>query len=174
MRIHPFVPAVVCLVVAGSGSACGTSSTSGGAAAGSLPGNTINGSVMGMNLVVAATSYWIGHPSVGGAQTQIYISDEKLPCQMISAPGWDKTIGTSSQVLEMGLAAAAVSTFTIRTDADANYLGGPYNPSADAGTVTVAEVHPSQNIIGSFDIHFGADTLSGMFNASFCETGVEP
>jgi hypothetical protein len=139
-----------------------------------LPGNAINGSVMGMNFVAAATSYWIGHPSAGGAQTQIYLADERLPCQAISAPGWDKTIGASSQVLEMGLAAATVSTFTIRTDADANYLGGPYNPSADAGTVTVAVVHPSQNIAGSFDLHFGADTLSGTFDASFCATGVEP
>jgi hypothetical protein len=145
-----------------------------GGDAGNLPGNAISGSVMGMRFDVAATSYWIERPALGGAPTQLYLSDERLACQAISAPGWDKTLGMTSQVLEIGLSGTTVSTFHIRTDADANYLGGPYNPSADGGTVTIAEVHASQNVVGSFDIHFGADALSGTFDASFCATGVEP
>jgi hypothetical protein len=139
-----------------------------------LPGNSISGSVMGMSFTTVTTSYWIGKPSAGGAPTQIYLLDEKLPCQSISAPGWDKTIAAATQVLEMGIAGPTVSTFHILMDADANYLGGPYNPSADGGTITITAVNPMQNIVGSFDLGFQGTSLKGTFDASYCASGVEP
>jgi hypothetical protein len=162
-----------------AGSGAGTSGSGGsvggvGGSAVSLPGNSLNGTLMGMSFTVAATSYWIGMPGGGSAPTQIYLVDEKLSCQAISAPGWDKTIATSTQVLEMGVFGSMPGTYHINTDADANYLGGNYNPSADGGTITITTVNPGQNIVGSFDLTFVADTLKGMFDASWCASGVEP
>jgi hypothetical protein len=184
-----FIGAALYVGVACFSSACGTSSSDGagpadgaagsggGAGAGgggNLPGNSISGSVMGMSFTSVASSYWIGHPSAGGAPTQVYLSDERLACQALSAPGWDKTLAASTQLLEIGLAGPTPSTFHIGMDADANYLGGPFNPSADGGTVTTTIVNASQNIVGSFDIKFGAAALAGTFDAAFCEAGVEP
>src|SRR5262245_12902680 len=76
---------------------------SGAGGAGNLPGNSISGSVMGMSFTTVASSYWIGHPSAGGAPTQVYLSDERLACQVLSASGWDKTLASTSQLLEIGL-----------------------------------------------------------------------
>ena len=87
---------------------------------------------------------------------------------------WDKTIAANTQVLEMGVGPAKVSTFHILMDADANYLGGPYNPSADGGTITITAVNPNQNIVGSFDLGFQGTSLKGTFDASWCAAGVEP
>jgi len=159
---------------AASSSAGGGGVDSGGAGSPSLTGNAIDGTVMGMRFTTIAASFWVQNPSAGGAPTLLFLLDEKLGCSGISAPGWDKTIAAATQVLEIGLAGPASTTFTILGDADANYLGGPYNPSADSGRVTVDVVKPSQELIGSFDVHFGADALSGTFDATFCSTGVEP
>jgi hypothetical protein len=162
---------------ADAGSKGGSSGDADGADGGgamNLPGNAISGTVMGMTFTTVASSYWLDHPSAAGAPTQIYLLDEKIPCQAISAPGWDKTLASNSQLLEIDLAGSMPSTFHIPTDVEANYVGGPYNPSADGGTVTIAAVNPSQNVTGSFDIQFGSTALMGTFDASFCATGVEP
>jgi hypothetical protein len=140
----------------------------------SLPGNAISGSVMGMAFTTVASSYWIGHPSAGGAPTQVYLSDERVGCATLAAPGWDKTLAASSQLLEMGLAGSTAITFHVPAEADANYLVGNFNPSADGGTITIAALNSGKNIVGSFDIAFGTTTLTGTFDAPFCEAGVEP
>jgi hypothetical protein len=158
-----------------SGSNQGAGGSAGGVRdAGSLPGNTISGSVMGTSFTTVASSYWIGHPSAGSPPTQVYLSDQELPCQSLALPGWDKTLATSSQLLEIDLAGSALTTYRVGTDADANYVGGAFNPTASGGTVTLTAVNPSQNIVGSFDIQFDTTALMGTFDGSFCADGVEP
>ena len=59
-------------------------------------------------------------------------------------------------------------------DAAVAYLQGFFNPSADAGTVTIGRINPSENIVGSFDAKFMGDALEGTFDAMYCADGVEP
>jgi hypothetical protein len=165
---------------------CGTSSTGapgtdgaikdGGSndVATSLPGNAIHGTVMGMLFSAVSSSYWVQNPSPGGAPTLVFLADESLSCQSLSVSGWDKTLGANTQLLEIGLPGPTASTFHILMDADANYLGGPYNPSADAGSITITAVNVGQSLDGTFDLAFGTDALRGTFDAHFCPSGVEP
>jgi hypothetical protein len=135
--------------------------------------DAIAGTVAGRNFETVASVWWIGHPGNGSAPTQVYLSDVDLPCATLAAPGWDKTIG-DGQLLEIGIGGSTPRTYVIRTDADANYLAGAYNPSSDGGSVTVVMLDPQRTIRGSFDLHFGADQLMGHFDAPYCAEGVEP
>jgi hypothetical protein len=148
----------------GSGAPTGTSS---------VPGNAVTGSVQGRSFASVSTAYWIGNPSAGSLPTQVFLAEATLDCAAISVPLWDKTFG-DQQLLELGVTASDARTYQIGTDAEANYLGGAINPTADSGTVTISSVHPSQSIAGSFVLSFGTDALTGSFDAAYCATGVEP
>ena len=115
-------------------------------------------------------------PSAGSLQTQVYLSGATIACSDISAPLWDKLIGNSS-LLELGTRGMTPGSYSIGVDADGSYLPSAmsaFNPSATGGVVTISEVHASTNIVGTFQLTFGTDTLSGSFDATYCATGVEP
>jgi hypothetical protein len=46
--------------------------------------------------------------------------------------------------------------------------------ASTAGTVTLATLQSGQSATGCFDLTFGANKLSGTFNATFCAGGHEP
>jgi hypothetical protein len=136
----------------------------------------VTGTIAGNAFGPVASAYWIGMPGAGSLPTQVYLSGAQLACADIVAPLWDKTIGGKS-LLELGTRGATPGSYAIGVDADASYLPNAtsaFNPSADSGTVTITEVHLSTNIVGAFQLHFGADALTGTFDATYCARGVEP
>jgi hypothetical protein len=162
----PTSPAGAALVDGGSGGA--------GAAGGPATGTgTVNGSVMGNPFTTIATSWWIGKPGMGSAPTQIYLSDATIACSDLATAGWDKLLGTK-QLMELDLAGEAPKKYEIGVDMDASYVREPYNPSAEAGSVTISASTAGKNIVGSYDLTFAGDNVKGTFDATFCAEGVEP
>jgi hypothetical protein len=131
---------------------------------------------MGSSFGSVANAYWIGMPSQGSLPTQVFLSGAPVACATLSAPLWDKAIG-DKPLLELAVRGTTVNTYSIPTDADANYLpsaSSAFNPTADNGSITISAVNASKDIVGSFELHFGADALMGTFDAAYCATGVEP
>jgi hypothetical protein len=162
----------------GSGGAAGSagSAATGGAGAAGGPATgtgTVNGSFMGNAFTTIASSWWIGKPATGSAPTQIYLSDATLACADLATAGWDKLLGTK-QLMEFDLAGEAPKKYEILVDMDASYVREPYNPSAEAGSVTITDVTSGKNIVGSYDLTFAGDNVKGTFDAAFCAEGVEP
>jgi hypothetical protein len=138
--------------------------------------NAVIGTIAGAAFGPVARAYWIGNPGAGSLPTQIYITGAPLDCSSITAPLWDKTIG-NAPLLELGVRGMRPSPYRIGVDADASYLPSgtsSFNPSADSGTVTIEDVHATMDVAGSFQLHFAADSLSGVFDAAYCAGGVEP
>jgi hypothetical protein len=139
-------------------------------------GDVVTGTLMGAPFGAVTNAYWIGMPSAGSYPTQIFIAGGPLTCSAVSVALWDKALG-NSPLLELGVNGTITNTYTIGTDADANYLPqavGVFQATADSGTVTVSMVNTSTNVVGSFEAHFMGDTFKGTFDATYCATGVEP
>jgi hypothetical protein len=152
----------------------GTASSQDGAGGGS--GNVVNGTVVGRRFGAVAKAFWIGMPSPSSLPTQVFLLGSSLDCTAISTPLWDKTLGTGA-LLELGAAGMTPNTYQIPITADGSYLpdaSGAYNPTAESGTVSITAVNASKNIVGSYEVHFGSDVLTGTFDAVYCATGVEP
>jgi hypothetical protein len=161
--------ATTLLVAAGCG---GTSAETPGGSVATGKG-TVSGMVNGARWTTVASSFWIGKPGAGSPPAILFLFEAPTTCAGISAVNWDKNIGTA-QVLEIGLTEAAPRTFQVHQDLSVAYLRGDFNPDADKGTVTVSKVNPTMSITGAFDISFGADALTGTFEALYCAAGVEP
>ena len=97
-----------------------------------------------------------------------------MSCETLANPNWDKTAIGDKQLLEIGVMQTKTGTFQVPMDASVAYLKGFFNPSAEAGTVTVGQISPAESITGSFDATFAGDNLKGSFDAKYCATGVEP
>jgi hypothetical protein len=149
--------------------ACGGGARGGDGAA----GQTISGTVAGVDWPAFASAFWIGKPSAGSPPTILFLLEAPTPCSALSTFNWDKFIG-NERVLEIAVDAAAPGTFAIPAQASVAYLRGAYNPDADAGTVTISGVTPASALAGSFDAHFAGDRLVGSFRATHCALGVEP
>ena len=80
----------------------------------------------------------------------------------------------AGQILEFGFNDTQARTYQIMTDVFANYLLGNYNPDAYSGTATITAVNPGVDVVGSFDLNFLPDTLTGTFDAKWCPDGQEP
>jgi hypothetical protein len=138
--------------------------------------NFVTGTIADAGFGAVAKAYWIGKPGAGSLPTQIYLSGAPLDCSAIAAPLWDKTIG-NEPLLELGVRGSTPNSYRVGIDAEASYLPNgtsAFNPSADSGTVAIQEVYAATNIAGSFHLNFGADTLTGSFDAAYCGNGVEP
>jgi len=134
---------------------------------------TIEGSVQGTPFAKVGSAWWIGKPAAGSLPVMIFVSDVPLSCATLSAEGWDKAIG-DGQLLEMAVSDPTPGDYSIGKSADANYVKGAYNPTADGVTVTIGALHPMQNVTGSFDLTLAGDTVRGTFDAAWCAEGVEP
>jgi hypothetical protein len=163
-RLSPALLAVVLVGCSGGSSAHDL---------GPAKGGTISGAVQGKQWSVVRSAYWIGKPSAGSAPVIVFLFETPKSCSDLALANWDKILG-STQLLEIAVVDAAVASYAIPSEADVAYLYDNYNPSADAGTVTVATVQPAQNITGTFDATFGSDSLAGTFDATYCAEGVEP
>jgi hypothetical protein len=134
---------------------------------------TISGSVQGTPFAKVGSAWWIGKPAAGSLPVMLFVSDVALSCATLSAEGWDKAIG-DGQLLEMAVSDPAPGEYAVGTSADANYVHGAYNPTADGVTVTIGALNPMQNVTGSFDLTLAGDAVRGTFDAAWCGGGVEP
>ena len=174
---------------AGGASAGGTSaggtSAGGTSAGGNAAGTMISGTFMGMPFTTSPTSLWIGMPDSN--QTEVmYVFENPVDCATLGAPGWDAKIPNNTQVLEMKVFGTAPATFNVvksatpkAGDASVNHsLSKTTPPSVESpgsgGTVTVTNITAGKNITGAFAVQFGADMLTGTFDATYCPGGVEP
>jgi hypothetical protein len=142
------------------------------AADGSAPG-TIKGTVQGYAFSTVGSAWWIVMPGAGSPPVMVFVSDAVLTCAELSNPGWDKVIG-DHQLLEMAAPSTAPAAYRIGTEADANYVRGAYNPTADGVTVTIESAKPAESVTGSFDLTFAGESLRGSFIARWCAAGMEP
>jgi hypothetical protein len=162
------------MVVALAGcSSSGSAPSSGAPSDGGGPG-TISGAVTGTSWTTLANAYWIGKPGLGSAPIIVFLFETPVMCSTITNFNWDKTAIGDSQLLEIAVKEVATKTFQIPVEAGVAYLKGFYNPDADMGTVTISQINPMQNIVGSFDAKFMTDSLTGTFDATYCADGVEP
>lgn len=169
MKLNPYVFTGFFAVLS---AACG-GNDSPGASGSSGSGSTVNGTVQGNPFTTIASAWWIGKPGAGSAPTQIYLSDATLACADLATEGWDKLLG-AKQLMEFDLAGDAPKKYEIGVDLDASYVREPYNPSAEAGSVSITSATSGKNIVGTYDLTFAGDNVKGTFDAAFCAEGVEP
>jgi hypothetical protein len=155
----------------GAGGNAGADGSAGGTGGGTA-GTVVTGTIMGMTFPVAK-AYWIGVPDPALPPVNFFLLEPPFTCAEISTIAWDKAVGTK-KVLEVSLADMAAKAHTIGADVIANYLAGSYNPDATGGKVTVTAANPNKNLVGTFELTFGADTINGTFDAEWCPTGVTP
>lgn len=156
----------VILLLAG----CGGTSSDGLAGGGP---NTVAGKIQGVSWDRVSAAYWIGMPSAPPPEAFLFLLESPTTCASISTANWDKIIG-KEQVLEIEIRQPAVKALAVPGEAAAAYLRGEYNPSAEAGTVTVTGIEPGKSMAGSFDAVFAGERLKGTFQATWCASGVEP
>jgi hypothetical protein len=147
---------------------CGSDSATAPPASGN---NTVSGTIQGVKWTKAPSAYWIGTPTPPSAF--LFLFENPTACSSITNVNWDKIIG-NEQVLEIELHEMAAKAFRVPMDAGVAYLRGNYNPSAEAGTVTIGNVVPGKSVTGTFDATFVGEALKGTFEASYCAAGVEP
>ena len=112
--------------------------------------------------------------------------NKAVACADIQAVGWDTRIPNDTQVLEMVMYGTAPATFTVTTsltpapgEARVNHTfsrttGTPAEQFASGGTVTLVQRVAATRAAGTFSLLFGANTMTGNFDAGFCTGGVEP
>jgi hypothetical protein len=132
----------------------------------------VNGTIMGNGFAAVPSAHWIGTSPPG--ETRLFIFDTAVGCSAIMATGWDKGLSATAQVFEFAMAGTMARAYNIATDADANYLRGDVNPSADGGSITLTVVNAGRNVAGTFDLMFQSDHVTGTFDAAYCANGVEP
>ena len=165
----------------GGGAGGGASSTDGGTAS-----NTVSGSVNGVTPYGPVSSaWWIGAPD-SAASTVVYLFNKPVACADIQALAWDTRIPNDTQVLEMVMYGTAPATFTVTSsltpapgEARVNHTfsrttGTPVEQFSSGGTVVLAERIAATRAIGTFSLSFGANSVTGKFDAGFCAGGVEP
>ena len=135
---------------------------------------TIAGTINGTSWTKLSNAYWAGKMVAGSPPVVIFLFEAPVECSDIVNLNWDKTATGARQILEFGILDVAPRSYQIMTDAFANYLFGFYNPDAYSGTVTISAVTPGVDIVGSFDLNFLPDTLTGAFDAKYCADGQEP
>ena len=193
---HCFYSALLITTACGSSSPTGVDASAshvdastvviGDAPAGS---NTITGMVNGKGFNMATTAFWIGSPDSPATDTVVYLFDATLACGDIAAAGWDTTIPTNTQILELkivGKTAMAYPTTTAATHVPApgeslsSYTIAASTATdqlASGGSVTLASIEsPTAGhfATGTFQLTFANGSLDGTFDAPFCMAGREP
>ena len=161
----------------GVGGGTGGGSSGPGAVTGSVNGATPFGAV--------SNAYWIGAPD-SAASTVVYLFNKNVACADIQALGWDTRIPNDTQILEMVMYGTAPATFTVTSsltpapgEARVNHtfsrtVGTPIEQFASGGTVTLAQRIAVTKATGTFSLLFGANSMTGSFDAGYCAGGVEP
>ena len=139
--------------------------------AGAMGSGSVSGTIGANAWPSVMSALWIGNPQSN--PTEIFLFDAPVACASITSPNWDKPLG-NTQILELGVNGTTARTYAVPAEADVNYLRAQANPTADSGSVTIASITPTTKIVGTFTAKFGADTLTGSFEAIYCAAGVEP
>jgi hypothetical protein len=185
----------------GSSSGSSTGSSSGGSSGNPNGGggNSIAGDPDGSHAWTSiAQATWIGSPDSTGT-TVIYLLSKSSPCSAsawAAGGGWDTNVPAGTIMMEFKLAAPPPATFpTMYTVPNTNpTLAAPpasgkafaiwnqntgtppvAETSATGNTLTITAVNANMNIQGTFDLTFsGGHTLSGSFDAKYCQGAGEP
>jgi len=191
------------LLVAGA-AGCSNSSADGAkpGAGGAQGSGTITADGQLSSFTKVASSYWIGHPDQGNPPVIFYMFQSPVLCSDMNTIEWDLAVkgallefnlwevtdagpilfGSDAGPLLGNSPIRGPRTFTIEKyggTAFAGYLLGTSNPDANGGTVTLEQLNPSQNVVGSFDVTFpdpdgGTTSAKGSFDAKWCPTAIEP
>jgi hypothetical protein len=147
--------------------ACGSSAapaTSAGSVLGQIEGTPWTTTV--------ANAYWVGKPFPLDPAKPVVIRlfDTPTACSMLRI---EVQRADTARVLQLGLSAAAIGTFAVPDGAYLSPWQGGIFPDATDGAVVVSAVAESTSIVGTFDAHFGfgADRVTGTFDAKFCAEG---
>ncbi|MGH7284273.1 MAG: hypothetical protein ACRELY_22325 [Polyangiaceae bacterium] len=148
-------------------------------------GGTISGSPGGSPFSSVATSYVIGAPD-DQATTVVFVFSKPVACADLGNPGWDQRITDGTQILELKAFGTSPADFNVVTtltpapgEASVNYTlssttGTPNEIGASGGTLTLSTLSAGATATGSFALMFGADHLTGTFDAIYCPGGHEP
>lgn len=151
-----------------------------------------------------AQAWWMGKPDPGPSgkvvTTVLYLLSKPFPCaSMGPGSGWDAKVPAGTQVLELKLSwdpgTAEPSTFPAHyTVTDVHGLGSAPPPPGQAfalwvigpvvgnviespasgAKVSLTALNAGKNATGTFDLAYGANKLTGSFDAANCATGGEP
>jgi len=149
----------------------------GSGAPGAMPdptAGTIAGTIHGTSFSKLSNAWWAAKMVAGAPPAVIFLFEAPVGCAEIVNLNWDKTATGARQILELDFLDSTARTYQIMTDVSASYLFGAYNPDAYSGTVTITAVNPAQDIVGTFDVGFLPDALTGTFDAKYCADGQEP
>lgn len=140
---------------------------------------------------------WIGNPDTPGT-TVIYLLSKPYPCSATAwakASGWDTKVPAGTLMLEFKLAAPPPTIFptmyTVITTNPAlpapptagngfafwnSFTSTPAigETSASGSNVTVTAMNANTNVTGTFNLMFGANPLTGSFDAKYCAPAGEP
>lgn len=179
----------------GGGGGGGTGGSGGG---GGTAGNSVNGMIGGNMFGPVATAWFIGHPD-SASTTVVYMFNHAVDCHdatiKFGVMGWDMNLPANTQFLELKTYGSAATPPTPAGDyvvttsmnptsgeASINHSLAPGGGAAsnetigNAGKITIASISAS-SVAGSFTITFPSPpggTLTGTFDAGFCDIGVEP
>ncbi len=147
--------------------------------------NAIAGSAGGVPFSQVEAAFVIENPESDLA-TVIYLLSKPVRCIDLSFAGWDRTITSGTLVLELKIlgtspgryvAVAAPTLFPgesaaqwMRTSSDPP----PVEVRSQGGWIDVDSLSSHGDAKGAFMLAFGANRLTGKFNAAFCPNGHEP
>ena len=149
---------------------------------------TATGSANGTPFGNVATALWIGAPD-SAATTVVYVFNNPVDCATLGSPGWDGRIKDQTQVLEMKMFGTSPATYKVVTtttpapgEASVNHTlssaldggksdAGSVETPSKSGTVTLSALTATKSASGSFALVFGANNISGTYNAVFCAGG---
>ncbi len=154
-----------------------------------LPENGGNGTISGTAdanpFAKVATAYLAGAPD-STSTTVVFLFSKPVKCADIGAAAWDARIPDGTQILELKIFGQMPGTFTAVTtvtpapgEVSVNYTLSststtPKETGSSGGSLVLETLTAGTSASGTFDIKFGANSLSGRFDAIYCPGGREP
>jgi hypothetical protein len=146
--------------------------------------SSITGSVNGNSFTSVKTTYWIGSPD-SATDTVVYLIDHVVACDQISQAGWDATLPTGTQILELKMVGKTPGTYAQTTAPSHIPAAGESASSYTAASPSATDVVASGGSVklsalgassatGTFHVTFTHGMLDGTFDADRCATGKEP
>jgi hypothetical protein len=146
---------------------------------------TVTGSVNGKPFRGVEAAWRIESPDVEGVNV-VYLFSSPVRCIDLSFTGWDRGFDNGTTVLALEMFGTTSGDYLVGPGpapsshgAIVQWIGpsshaAPSSITATGGWVVLDASVPRSSTSGSFDVSFGANRLTGTFNASFCAGGHEP
>ncbi len=141
--------------------------------------NSITGMVNGMPFTTPKTAFRIGSPD-DAATTVVYMFDQVIQCNEITARAWDTRITNGTQILEIKTLGHNANVYAVPSKAQVNYTlsstsGTPVESIASGVSATLeATAVTGGGAQGKFSFTFTNGQLDGSFDGTSCATGLEP